>query len=123
MTCERRRSGRVEGTPVKKVALRAEVEGRDSRNLWAYLDDAGALVFEGQDLGPGTAPVSSDGEYEWTTTIRADHLPRLLELLGAPPGADILLVLQQDWSGPKAAELERLIRESELPVERWTWSG
>jgi hypothetical protein len=51
----------------RQVVLRDERSGRDSRHLAAYLN-AGDPVLEGQDLGPGTAPVSSDGEYEWVQT-------------------------------------------------------
>jgi hypothetical protein len=62
--------------------------------------------------------VSDDGEYEWFETIQAEHLPRLLSLLGAAPGDDILDVLEQKWSGRRLYELERLLRESDFPMER-----
>ena len=51
------REGRV-------VTLRDEVDGPDSRHLWAHIDQEGNLHIDGQDLGPKTAIVSSDGEYE-----------------------------------------------------------
>ena len=53
------------------VVLRDERDGRDVRHLEAHLDDEGNLVFEGHDLGPGTAPVHDDGDYEWFETIAA----------------------------------------------------
>jgi hypothetical protein len=49
----------------REVQLRAERDGADARFLWAYLDDEGGLHIDGQDLGPGTAISSDDGEYEW----------------------------------------------------------
>lgn len=45
-------------------------------------------------------------------------LGHLLSLLGAEPGDDIPGVLGQKWSGPRSYELERLLRESDFPVER-----
>jgi hypothetical protein len=108
---------------MRKVTLRDEVNGRDWRFLSATLDEAGALVIEGQDLGPSTAPVSSDGEYEWVTTIARENIPRLLEVLGAPENADVLKVLEASWTGPNSYELEKQIRDSNIPVDRWAWSG
>jgi hypothetical protein len=107
----------------RQVTLRDERSGTDSRHLVAHLDDDGNLHIDGQDLGPGTAPVSNDGEYEWLEKISADDLPRLLVLLGAPAGALILDVLDQQWTGIRAYDLERLIRESDIRVERFVWGG
>ena len=79
--------------------LREEQDGPDRRYLCAYLTPDGALHIDGQDLGPGTAPVSGDGEYEWFETIRPAHLPRLVELLGGAPGTDLLDLLADRYSG------------------------
>jgi hypothetical protein len=108
---------------MRTVTLRAEVDGSNSRFLSATLDDAGALLIEGQDLGPATAIVSDDGEYEWRRTIRAEHVPALLALLDASVDANVLDVLEHHWTGARSSELERRIREADFPVETWTWNG
>lgn len=105
------------------MTLRSERNGADYRWLGAYVDDAGALHIDGQDLGPGTAPVSDDGEYEWFETIVAADVPRLVALLGGQPGDDVLDLLERDWTGLKAYDLERLLRQSDIPVQRTIWSG
>lgn len=105
------------------VHLRSEHEGPDHRFLDAWLDDDGNLHVDGQDLGPATAPVSSDAEYEWHETIRARHLPRVRALLGIGPGEDLLDALERSWSGARAGALETLLRESGIPVELWTGGG
>ena len=107
----------------RTVTLRDERSGRDSRHLWAYVDAEGNLHIDGQDIGPSTAPVSGDGEYEWFQTISASAVPRLLGLLAAPPEADVLDVLADRWSGSHAGELERVLRQSDIKVERAVWSG
>jgi hypothetical protein len=107
----------------RQVTLRHDTSGPDRRRRWAYLDDDGNLHIDGQDLGPGSAPVSNDGEYEWLEKISADDLPRLLALLGAPPDALVLDVLDQRWTDIKSYDLERLIRESDIKVERFVWGG
>jgi hypothetical protein len=107
----------------RQVTLRDERSGPDSRHLWAYLDGEGNLHIDGQDLGPGTAPVSTDGEYEWFKKIGAHDLPTLLTLLGAPPDANVLDVLEREWSGERAGDLETLIRKSGIKVETSVWSG
>lgn len=106
----------------RTVTLRSEASGADRRSLWAWLDEAGNLHIDGQDLGPATVMVSEDGEYEWFQTIRKSDLPRLLELLGAGVDDDILDVLADRWSEEKSYELELLLRESDIEVERLVWS-
>ena len=110
-------------TEPRKVTLRAERNGADYRWLGASIDDAGALHIDGQDLGPGTAIVSDDGEYEWFETIAAGDVPRLVVLLDGEPGTDVLDLLERHWTGLRSYELERRLRESDVPVERTVWSG
>jgi hypothetical protein len=105
------------------VTLRSERNGADVRWLGASVDEKGALHIDGQDLGPGTAPVSSDGEYEWFETIAAPLVPRLVELLGGEPGDDVLDVLERGWTGDRSYDLERLLREGDFPIERFIWGG
>lgn len=101
--------------------LREERSGQGERYLWAYIAPDGALHIDGQDLGPGTALVSADGEYEWFSTVRPVHLPRLVELLGGEAGTDLLDLLSERYTGAGAAELERILRESGIPVERFVY--
>ena len=98
-----------------RVTLRDEVVGPDRRYLGASLNKAGGLVIEGQDLGPAAAAVSPDGEYEWWTTINAEDFPQLWALLDAPTGSDILQVLAENWTGERSYELERRLRDSDIP--------
>ena len=107
----------------RQVMLRDEESGGNRRCLWAYMDDGGNLHIDGQDLGSGTRSVSNDGEYEWFTTVGAVDLPRLLKLLGAPSEVDVLDVLEKQWSGSKAGDLEAVIRDSDIKVQVFTWSG
>jgi hypothetical protein len=86
--------------PDRKVVLREARTGPDQRFLSAYVSTDGALHIEGQDLGPATAPPSHDGEYEWFETIRPEHLPRLVELLGGEPGTDLLDLLAERYTEP-----------------------
>jgi hypothetical protein len=96
------------------VVLRSERNGDDSRYLGAWLNQSGDLVIEGADDGPATAPVSSDGEYEWVQVVAADKLPQLLRVLGAEPDADVIDELAGRWNGVRSYELERLLRETGL---------
>lgn len=108
----------MSGTPAgRKVTLRDERDGRDSRHLWAYVDDAGNLHIDGHDLGPGTAPVSADGEYEWFKTVAAADVPRLVGLLGGTPGDDVLDLLERGFSGAGSYDLEARLRTSGIPVQ------
>ena len=101
----------------RKLMLREERSGTNRRNLWAYFGADGALHVDGQDLGPATSPASADGEYEWFTTIQPAHLSRLVELLGGEAGTDLLALLTERYTGAGSYELERILRESGIPVE------
>jgi hypothetical protein len=107
--------------PDRKVVLREARTGLDQRFLSAYVSTDGALHIDGQDLGPATAPPSHDGEYEWFETIQPEHLPRLIELLGGEPGTDVLDLLAERYAGAGAATFEQILRESDIPVERFVW--
>jgi len=107
----------------RKVNLRSDQDGPDSRYLDARLDDEGNLHIDGQDLGPGTAMVSDDGEYEYFKVVEAAHVPALLAVLGAEPGADILDELEAHWTGRASYDLERRLSESAISVELSTWGG
>jgi hypothetical protein len=41
----------------------------------------------------------------------------------APPDAPVPDVLEQQWTAIKSYDLERLIRESDIKVERFVWGG
>ena len=105
------------------VPLRDEDDGVDRRHLEAYLDGEGRLHIDGHDLGPGTAPGSDDGEYEWFRTPAAVDLARLTALLGAYHGETILAVLARKYMGKRSYELERILRESDIPQGLRVWSG
>ena len=105
----------------RTVLLREEHDGEDHRYLEPRLEPNGDMRISGQDIGPATAPVSPDGEYEWEKVIAEEHVPTLLALLGAPADADILDELAARWTGRGSYELERHIRESGIPVRFWCY--
>ena len=59
--------------------------------------------------------MSSDGEYEYWITVEAAHIPLLLARLGAPERSDILEVLALACTGERSYELERIIRDDDVP--------
>jgi hypothetical protein len=101
----------------RQVQLRQERDGPDARFLQAYLDDQGNLHIDGQDLGPGTAAMTSDGEHEWFKTIRAEDVPKVVTVLGGSTGDDVLDLLEARYTGEASGELEMKLRESDIKVE------
>lgn len=114
------RAGRLEPT----VTLRDEKRADGSHlGLWAYLDTAGQLHLDGQDLGPVTRNVSTDGEYEYFKIVRPEYIPSLAGLLGGGPDEGILSLLEREWAGEKSYALEDILRESVIPVVLAVYSG
>lgn len=104
------------GARSRTVRLREECQGDDWRFLWAYVDEAGDLHIEGQDLGPSTAMVSPDGEYEWFKMISARHVPRVVALLGGQAGDDVIDLLERGFTGAGSYDLEARLRASDIPI-------
>ena len=109
-------STRPDAPEPRRVELRNEHSGEDSRYLWAYVDDVGNLHIEGQDIGPSTAPVSDDGEYEYFKLVSVQDVPRLVALLGGNEGDDVLDVLLR-YAGDRSHDFEQMLRESDIPVQ------
>lgn len=89
-------------------------------SLDVRLLDDGSVEFAAQDLGPITARVSDDGEYEYWRTVAADHVPLLVWLLGGEPGEHVIELLARHWSGARSFELEAVLREAPFPVQLFT---
>jgi hypothetical protein len=106
------------------IVLRDEKRADGSHlGLWAYLDTAGQLHIDGQDLGPVTRTVSTDGEYEYFKIVRHDYIPGLVAVLGGKPEDDILDLLKENWTGEKSYELEDIMRECDVPIVLAVYSG
>jgi hypothetical protein len=118
---EQAREAATEQQADRRVVLRHEVSGDDRRFLEAWLGDAGELHIDGQDLGPGTAIVSDDGEYEFFMTIVAEHLAELRLALGIGPFEDLLDALESRWTGEASHELERRLSKARFPVRLSVW--
>jgi hypothetical protein len=114
------RAERMEPT----ITLRDEKRADGSHlALWAYLDTAGQLHIDGQDLGPVTRNVSTDGEYEYFKFVAPQDIPRLTELLGGRPDEGILDLLERGWTGEKSYALEDLLRDGDVPVVLAVYGG
>jgi hypothetical protein len=109
---------------IRTVKLRDERDGRDSRSLTANLTSDGSLRIAGHDLGPKTAIVSEENEYEWTYTFPVDSVPALCAALSGADHEDILDVLDRGYTGERSYQLERIIQETvdTIPREFWSWS-
>ena len=80
------------------------------------------LKVSGDSFGPHPMPGSDSGDHEWSYTISSSDLPKLIGLLGGDPTDDIIDLLSQYFTGTKADEFERIVRESDIKqVDYWCW--
>lgn len=105
----------------RTVRVRDERTDDDRRILEVTLDEDGSLRLDGHDLGPGTEAIRAHGSYEWRWTIRPNHVPLVRAALGCRPGEDLLTAISQRYRGEGSYELERRLRDSEIPREFWSW--
>lgn len=106
------------------LVLRDEKTATDRRSLWVRVTDDGVLRIEGQDLGDSVEHHFGDGirEYEWSTEVNAEDLPRLVAALGGAAGANVLDVIRATCTADPAL-LERTIREADIPRRFWNRMG
>lgn len=87
----------------------------------AHVDDEGTLHVEGEDVDPLLDSFVGKGEVEWSYKVRAEHLPALVEALGGEPGADVIDLLAERYTGEGSYELKRVLNSRVVPVERFLY--
>ena len=107
---------------VNYVTLRDTRDEDGSRQLSATLKGDGALLIEGQDLGPGVERFFGPGltEYEWAWIIRPPGVKTLKLALARD---DVLAALRDRFSGDAAADLQRFLDDNAVPYEPWSRVG
>ncbi|MFZ2362403.1 MAG: hypothetical protein WA040_23895 [Anaerolineae bacterium] len=107
---------------VDYVTLRDTRDEDGTRHLSARLKGDGALLIEGQDLGPGVERFFGPGltEYEWVWTIRPSGVRTLKLALAAD---DVLAALRDRFSGDAAANLQTFLDDNGVPYEPWSRVG
>jgi len=110
---------------LRTVTLRRSEDRDGTRYLGASMVGEGDIRIDGQDLGPGVTAWFGEGitEYEWTWTIRAAAIPRLLTALGEPADADPLAALARRFSGDRAADLKSFLDDNEIEHDAWSRVG
>ena len=108
---------------VNYVTLRDTRDEDGSRQLSASLKGDGALLIEGQDIGPGVERFFGPGltEYEWAWIIQPPGVGMLKLALAC--GNDILAALKDRFSGDAAADLQRFLEDNGIPYEPWSRVG
>jgi hypothetical protein len=100
----------------------------------AYVDGAGDLGVETQDLGKDLERRFGDSDYEWWVIVRAANKPKMLELLQerqhntpatVPAGNDdsaLLSLIERTFAGPSAStDLQDWLTENGIAFETSTY--
>ena len=103
---------------MQEVTLRDEDGPGGTRHLSARIAQNGDLQIIGQDLGRSVEGFWGGREYEWSWTVRAEHLPALEAALGGP----VLAGLAARFSGPSAIQLDDFL-DAHVPISRWSRVG
>ncbi len=114
-----------EGLPVffepKEVLLRDERSKSDRRVLTARYNRKGDLVFEGQDIGERVKAFWGCTEYEWTWTVEAHDIHKLMLALNVR--RKLLTEIQRRLSGANASNVETFLKEGAVPYVFWSRVG
>lgn len=103
------------------VVLRDERTSSMSRRLSARLTADGDLIVDGQDLGAPVRSYFGANEYEWSWTIRKQHLRALLAALGA--NSDVLAALKARFAPDRGDEIGTFLKDNAIPCEFWSRVG
>ena len=95
----------------------------DRDGLWvrAVLRDDGALVLKGEDARGVDG--SGDTEYEYSFTVPATHVPKVVAALGGRPGDDPLTLLERHGEQIVRRGERAWLRSFRVRAEFWTWTG
>jgi hypothetical protein len=109
----------------RRLILRTARTGRDVRHLEATLASDGAVLIEGQDLGPAVERIWGEGltEYEWAWRIAPADVPAAVAALGGSPGDDPLRLLATWMEQHQGMDPGIGVREAGVPIEFWSRVG
>jgi hypothetical protein len=109
----------------RTVVLREEHKTGDFRGLTARVTEEGNLSIEGQDLGSGVEGSWGSGltEYEWTITVRASEIPRVVAALNGKEGDDVLELLSARCSENEWYASRTFFEQHGIPTEFWSRVG
>jgi hypothetical protein len=97
---------------------------RGTRSLWARWLSDGSLRIEGQDLGRGVSVLGEGlSEYEWQWVVEAEDVPRVVELLGSPPGTDPIAAIRAWVLENKGGDPGNALKQAGLSMVFWSRLG
>jgi len=71
----------AEETPQRKHLAIEHTNGRNSRDIDAFINENGDLYIYGYDCGPGTSDFFGSSDYEYHLTIKAEDKDMILLLV------------------------------------------
>lgn len=104
------------------VTLHHHRDADGTRHVRARLTSDGALVVEGQDLGPGVERIFGRSEYEWALTVPADEVEGFLASIDST-GRPVLGAVADHFHGPAAHQLKAHLDEHGITHEFWSRIG
>jgi hypothetical protein len=78
-------------------------------------------LLDGLDVTPVAEDFFGNSELEYTKTIKSQDLPNLRIAFQIPERIDIIEFLENNFSGEKSFEFERLLDEKNVPFELDVW--
>ena len=98
-----------------EVKLVDESRASGSFTMNAALFPNGNVRFWNYDIS------STAGDYEWSTSLAAEDVPRAVEVLGGDPGTNIIDLLAEHWTGDKATTIEARLENAGITLKRSFW--
>lgn len=106
--------------PTNTVQLCAGDYGYGKFWVNAELHSGGQLVFAGHDLNPHNL---YHAEYEYTVTVAAQDVPKLLAALGGDAGDDLLALIQAHRLDILERGEDTWLRQHSINYELWNRVG
>jgi hypothetical protein len=116
---------KISHAKVNIVILRNIKEKKIWSHLQARIDEKGNLLIEGQDMGSSVGEIFDDElyEYEYVTTIKQKDISLLIAAFNGNRDDSILVLIKEKCTGENSINLEKLIKDKDIPNQVWNWSS
>lgn len=108
-----------------RVLLYSFVSENVRVTIEAFFDEDGNLIIEGYDIGKTVEEYWGDSDYEYTTTIPAEEVPKLFDYFGLLPDSrdELLTMIQSRFNSNHCySQMQDFLVDHDIKYKAFSWA-